>query len=410
MHAYLSPKNRVNIAVYGLLLLILVYIGRVQELIPYADKLRLGKVAFVISALLYLIAPKNTQQLLLQYPQVKYCLGITLVALASIPMSVWPGGSIDFITNDLLKTLFFFLILVTVVSHVCEVEKIVWSIVLSVFLLSVAVLLGSTADRMSASSTYDPNDLAFVMVTFLPLIYYFSREKTGTKKIVLFLVLILMIIAILATVSRGGFIGLIIIFLVISLKQGMRPKNLIVPLIVMLIVFKLFTPDTYWDRISTMMNPKDDYNVSGQGGRVEIWQRGLLMMIRHPLTGVGISCFEEGEGRFNDENGGKWMTAHNSFIQLGAEIGLIGLFLFIRMLVSSIKRLRTYQQLHESTLLPKWLFDGTEVAIYGYIITGFFLSQAYSPVLYLLIGLVVVSNKIVASQLQAVDNSKLDVM
>jgi len=323
-----------------------------------------------------------------------------LVALASVPLSVWPGGSLNFITNDLLKTLFFFLILIAVVTRVSEVEKVVWAVALSAFSLSVSVLLGSSSTRMSASSTYDPNDLAFVLVSFMPIIYYFSLEKTGLRKILLSFVMILMLIAILATVSRGGFIGLIVIFLVICRKQGKRLRSLIVPLIVLFVVFKIFAPATYWERISTIMNPTQDYNLSGQGGRIEIWQRGLTMMIKNPVTGVGIACFEEGEGRLHGESGGKWMAAHNSFIQLGAEIGLVGLFLFVKLLSSSIRRLREFRVQNESGLLPNWLFVGTEVALYAYITTGFFLSQAYSPVLYLLIGLVIVATKIVASERQ----------
>lgn len=397
MYTYSSAENRVNSAVYGLLLLIMVYVGRVQELIPYADKLNMGKVSFVISILLYIVTPKSKQQPLIQYPQVKYTLAIMVMALISVPMSIWPGGSMNFILNDLLKSLFFFLILITVVSTVFEAEKVVWTVALSAFALSISVVLGDSAERMSASSTYDPNDLAFIMVTLLPLIYYHSLGKSGFKKLLLAMTMILMVIAILATVSRGGFIGLIVIFMVICRKQGMRLKSVIGPLVVLLIVFRIFAPTTYWDRISTMISPNEDYNISGEGGRIEIWESGLKLMIRNPLTGVGISCFEEGEGQQHGERGGKWMTAHNSFIQLGAELGLIGLFLFIKLLVSSIKRLREYRRQNESGLLPNWLFDGTEVALYGYMTTGFFLSQAYSPVLYLLIGLVVVSNKIVAS-------------
>lgn len=405
MQNYSSSENRVTIAVYGLLLLIMVYVGRIQELIPFADKLKLGKVAFVLSALLYLIAPKSNRQPLIQFPQVKYALGIMFMALLSVPMSIWPGGSMDFILNDLLKSLFFFLILITVVSTVFEAEKVVWTVMLSAFALSISVVLGDSADRMSASSTYDPNDLAFILVTLFPLIYYYSLEKTGLKKFLLAMTMILMVIAILETVSRGGFIGLIVILLAIGLKHGKRLKSIIGPLIVFLFVLKMFAPATYWDRISTMINPTEDYNVSGEGGRIEIWESGLRMMIRNPLTGVGISCFEEGEGRQHGERGGKWMTAHNSFIQLGAELGLIGLFLFIKLLVSSIKLLREYRRLNVSGVLPSWLFDGTEVALYGYITTGFFLSQAYSPVLYLLVGLVVVSSKIVTSKRSEIVNN-----
>jgi hypothetical protein len=51
-----------------------------------------------------------------------------------------------------------------------------------------------------------------------------------------------------------------------------------------------------------------------------------------------------------------------------------------------------------------WLVHGAEIGIYGYIISGFFLSQAYSAVLYLLIALSVFSTRHVIESQGAVQS------
>ncbi|HCB30644.1 MAG TPA: hypothetical protein DEP50_07965 [Acinetobacter lwoffii] len=398
---------RTSIAVYGLMLLIVIYIGRIQELIPGLNNFSIGKIVFVLSILLVIVSPRDRNNSLSGIIQIKYIVGIFICSVLSIPFSYWPGGSLNFVTQTFFKTLIFFFLIATVVKNITEVHKVVWAITCSVFALSLTVLISGGDGRLSASSTYDPNDLAFVLVTFMPIIYYFMKQKFGIEKIVLVTVLIMMLIATLATESRGGITGLVVISAIIFKKQGNYLKQSILPLIVIIVVVNLYASNTFWDRMSTMLNPKEDYNMSAGGGRVEIWKSGLKMMIRRPLNGVGINAFEFAEGATHTDLttgiSGKWNAAHNSFIQIGAELGLIGLFLFIKLLSSSIIAIRDCRA-NPGGGMQLWLLDGIEVAIYGYITTGFFLSQAYSSIFYMLIALAVIIQKL---EKQAISTSPI---
>ena len=389
---------RVSIAVYGVMLLTIVYIGRIQELLPGFNNLSIGKVVFVLSILLLIVSPRNRLNSLSGIIQIKYIVGIFICAVISIPLSYWPGGSLDFLAQVHIKTLIFFFLIITVVKNISEIHKVVWAITCSVFALSLTVLISGGEGRLSASSSYDPNDLAFVLVTFMPIVYYFMKHKSGVPKLVLQTTLVIMLIAMLATESRGGIIGLVAISAIIFKKQGKNFKQAIFPLIVIVVIVITFASGRFWERMSTMLNPEEDYNISAGGGRMEIWKSGLKMMIRRPVTGVGINAFEiaEGESHLDVETGnsGKWSSPHNSFIQIGAELGLIGLFFFIKLLSSSIKAIRECRANKLLGSSSQWLLDGTEVAFYGYIVTGFFLSQAYGSVLYLLIALAVLAQKL----------------
>ena len=70
-------------------------------------------------------------------------------------------------------------------------------------------------------------------------------------------------------------------------------------------------------------------------------------MLANPLFGVGPEQFPAAEGTlspFAERQqfgiGVRWNAAHNSFIQIGAELGLPGLALFIAIIASAFAALR----------------------------------------------------------------------
>ena len=153
---------------------------------------------------------------------------------------------------------------------------------------------------------------------------------------------------------------------------------------VFIVLFGFLASSNYWGRLSTIIEPGDDYNISSRAGRIEVWKRGLKMMIENPLTGVGIGNFTTAEGLSHKKVGGMWMTAHNSFIQIGGELGIGGLVFFVLLIYYLLKKL---QRIIPEEPKIKTLKDSFEVSLIGYITGGFFLSQAYGMILYVLIGM-----------------------
>ena len=143
-----------------------------------------------------------------------------------------------------------------------------------------------------------------------------------------------------------------------------------------------------------MFDIKEDYNITGSTGRLEVWKRGVALMLQNPILGVGAGTFISAEGQTHIDVGGKWSTAHNSFIQIGAELGIGGLVLFIILIWYSIQSLRRMRKKVNDLKGNAWLLDALEISFYGYIITGSFLSQAYSVVLYFIIAYCVILKKL----------------
>ena len=166
--------------------------------------------------------------------------------------------------------------------------------------------------------------------------------------------------------------------------------------------------DAYFERMQTLLHPSTDYNWSGQSetGRIEVWKRGIGYMASHPVLGVGAQAFNVAEGTLGGARmqqygkGFKWSAAHNAFIEIGAEIGVLGLILFVALLVAAFRTLSAVRRgpSNEATLVAQAL----TASLVGFVVTGMFLSQAYSANFYALLGMTIALARIASPRLVAV--------
>lgn len=76
-------------------------------------------------------------------------------------------------------------------------------------------------------------------------------------------------------------------------------------------------------------------------GRVYAWKAGVAMVADRPLLGVGIGCFVLGWPIYApSEAGTKWRAAHNTFVNVMGETGLLGLVSFLGFMGSSLWGIR----------------------------------------------------------------------
>jgi O-antigen ligase len=86
-------------------------------------------------------------------------------------------------------------------------------------------------------------------------------------------------------------------------------------------------PDQYKERYSSIT--RSEIDASSQG-RVDAWRTGLRMFVDRPLFGVGIGCFGVAHG--TEYSRGNWLEAHSLYVQIVAEIGLVGTIAFLLLL------------------------------------------------------------------------------
>jgi len=393
--ALLAPGSAspaaIALAIYTFLLL-----SRLPELFSFIGVFRpiillaLATIAFAWAL------PRARMPAVLGAPESRAVLAIFALALASVPTSHWPGGSFRYAVFAFSKTVLFFFLILYCVRGFMELRNLVWAFVGSVAALELGVLLFNVKERVRITGTYDPNDLAFVMVCALPMTIMLLMLEQGLRRYAMIPIALLGLVTIIMTKSRGGFITLIVVGAIVLAKLPARIALVRSVLVIGgILVFALFAPQSYWDRITTIWGGEEevqnDYLKGGFTPRWDLWMTGIRLMLENPILGVGVNAFAIAES--GQTFGRGTFAAHNSFTQIGAELGIFGLALFVYLLYRAIRNYRTVIRVTQSVPQLRyhlWTAHGLETGVYGYIIAGAALNHAYSNILYYLVAMSVV--------------------
>jgi len=381
-------------------LYVLVAVTKVQEGIPVLLRLSPAK---LVGALLVLTAitevPRARWRELSRANTARWVAVIAVMAVLSVPFSVWPGGAFAFLRSQYWKTLLFFAVATVAATDHRTMRAMVLAFLAGTGFAVLRVLLGvasSEEGRAYVGAAFDPNESALLFLVTLPFCgYVINRVKWG--RIPGIVLSVLLILGIARTGSRGGLVGLTVLGLwyIYRARPGRRlTYAVLLPLLAL--VGLAAASDQVSERISSLMNPTEDYNLTAREGRMQVWTRGVGYMITHPILGVGISNFGVAEGvlsgKTNEGYGIKYSAAHNSFVEIGAELGVLGLVAFIAMLWTALRGCRKV-----TTLRPrgppaivteqKASAGAAEAALVAFCVAGFFLSFAHQPVTFFLVAI-----------------------
>src|SRR3989440_588308 len=307
----------------ALAIVVLLQVWRIHDLFPVLAVHGVPILATVTAVALFALSNDVWRRVSsLNHPIVRAALGIVLLVALSVPGSLYPGASASFLLKDYLR---------------------------SVILM---VLAAATV---------------FLMV---------ALGKTG---------------------SRGGFLGLVTVggYLLLRLR-GVSTLQRVATVALLAILLSTLASDKYFERMGTMLHLSQDYNWCGKSetGRLAIWRRGLGYMIDHPFLGVGAAAFPVAEGTLAPEaqeqrrygRGFKWSAAHNSFVQIGAELGVGGLVLFVALLAAAFRTLGRLRRAPAARIGGiAQIFTARLVA---FVVTACVLVPAYSAYLYTLLGMI----------------------
>lgn len=322
------------------------------------------------------------------------------MVVVSVPTSLWKYLSVQFLTQGLWKYLVLFVTVGT-----AAVDRRARRIVLNAYTVGAAIVAarilsgagGSVVGRAYAGSTFDPNESALMLLVALPLAVNLGMMK-GKYRYAWWVAAVLVLGAIVKTGSRGGFIGLCAIALWYLARTPGRRKPLAIAAVgVGAVIFTAAAGPEQRERLFSVFNLKEDYNYTSREGRKEVWKRGFGYMLKNPVLGVGVACFPVAEGVLSgkeDEGFGvKYGAAHNSFIQVGAELGVLGLIAFTGMLAGAFHGTRRGARggrrrrgLDPHADEDRLLAIAIEGGLVAFVVTGFFLSFAYQMVTFFLLA------------------------
>jgi O-antigen ligase len=321
--------------------------------------------------------------------EVKLILLLALTALLSLPMAISISEGWDYFT-EFLKVVAMFIVMVNVVRTEGRLRWMFWLVLAVSFTTSFAaindyrsgtLLLGGERIKGVIGGLFEnPNDLALHLVTISPLtVGLFLYRPGGFKKILYGSAVAVMVLAVICTFSRAGFLGLMAAAIVLALKFGRknRPAVIVISL-VLVVAFTIFAPAEYGGRLASIFGG----DVTGSvGARQDLFWRSVRVALRYPLFGVGI-------GNFHFKSIHE-QVSHNSYTQVASELGMTALVIYVLLMLTPLKNLRRIENEtrgHKEQARFYYLAVGLQASIIGYMVSSFFASVAFLWYLYYLVG------------------------
>jgi O-antigen ligase len=478
------PGESSDWAYFGLLAFTAVLFFRPQDQLPVLERLHLAEVSAVIG-----LAAMSVKRLVRRLPLVSISpelIGLVtfgLVLVATTPFSFWPGGSVEVLTGLYLKVLLIVVLMINSLNTPLRLRRFTWLIVLASAYISLRAVLdyvrgvniveGSRVAGAVRGIFGNPNDLALNMVAFLPFAALLAllatraprairgaygpkhggatgpsplpvrsarRTRPGRpaatgQRLAAGLAVLLMLMAIVFTKSRGGFLGLAAM-IVVLVYYGQRLKpGVAAAAIVLLVALVPLLPSSFWMRMSSITDPSEDQTGS-RAARRQVMIEAAEVFVDRPLTGIGAGQFKNYNPPDRLE---RWREAHDVWLQVASETGIFGLLTFgylvaaaFRAAFWSRRRLAAYGQaskkreaatpsdraptepdaaspvpaapgpqdstdlgilhLHASALVP---------SLVGWFVCAIFASVAYNWTFYYLLGLSIVTRDLTRDALAA---------
>jgi O-antigen ligase len=230
--------------------------------------------------------------------------------------------------------------------------------------------------------TGDPNYFSVSALLCLPLAFCLLRAHLPQwQRYVCIGTIILTVPALLLAASRGALMGLVAAFLAIALRSPRRFRILLAGSF-LLAPALVFLPASPLNRLLSSGRSEQQ----GADTRLAHWNAGLRMVQQHWLIGIGAGNFKPLVAHF-DLKGFEPHVAHNTYLEIAAEMGLPALAVFLATIwstLASLERVRRHTDPRVNDLLAN-AAEGLQVGLIAYIPTALFLSVQYQKLLWLVV-------------------------
>ena len=240
------------------------------------------------------------------------------------------------------------------------------------------------------SFIHDNNEFALSLVMTIPLLRFLQIQlRAAWQRHLLTVLMLLCAAAALGTQSRGGFLAIMAMSLVLWWRGNNRALG---GILILTVGFALvaFMPDTWSDRMNTISEYEQDGSAMG---RISAWWTAFGIG-KDYLFGVGFDAARPELFAKYSPLPDYIHAAHSIYFQVLGNHGFVGLFLFCAIFVSTFLQAGKLRKECRAVPHAKWCHDlggMVQVSLVGYAAGGAFLSLAYFDLPYNIMILVVVS-------------------
>lgn len=260
----------------------------------------------------------------------------------------------------------------------------------------------------------DENDLALTLNMALPYAYFMTKSPLVGNKGKLYYMLCFVVIAagVIATNSRGGFLGMVMVLLGAIYFSKNRVRNAL-GLLLLSSVFFMFLPGEYISEVESITDPTE----STRQERIKFWRIGWRMYVENPVLGVGAGNYPWQAGAYQKkledydpalDYNRSGRQAHSIYFTLLPELGTVGLLLFAICALSLYRRLVGILRIERSWRgADPWFEEQAHmaramlVAMFSFLVCGAFISVMWYPNFWYLIGYAVALERLVRARCEA---------
>ena len=209
----------------------------------------------------------------------------------------------------------------------------------------------------------------FLLVTGLLAFSYLMVPSRERKSVWVYTSVLLILSALMTTLSRSAWLGLVVGTAVVAVASGRKKVGLCLALVTVLVVF--IAPHSIRQRVKSMVDPRDKTAVE----RIYMWRSGIKMFMDKTLLGFGPGRIKDNYVRYvnPDANEKSPSHLHNNIVHLAAERGILALgawiWVWIGYFVLVIRRIRNTRDAPFGTRFR--MIGGLAVAA-GFLSAGMF--------------------------------------
>jgi probable O-glycosylation ligase (exosortase A-associated) len=313
------------------------------------------------------------------------------------------------------KVIMLFVFVLAIVENKVHVDFFLWCTVLSVgFFADLEALKylasggGHKIEGMAGHVLGDRNELSVSFLMTLPICAYLLQEYGKRSKLVALAMgatIVLMIVAIIGTQSRGGFVVLVALGGYFYIKS--ERKVLMTVLLVGLVLVMAQVVTTEWvERMHTVDSADKDASFMG---RVVAWKLSFILASDYPFFGGGFKALENFPvwTRLSQEFGSlPWFptgdhfpdpdrphAAHSVYFQVLGDHGFVGLGIYLSFLMGAFLKARKITRLGRLHKVAAWiprLGTALQLTLFAFCLGGSDLSFSYFDLTFAVIALLIV--------------------
>lgn len=377
-----------------------------QTLFPALVPFRLALLTAVLAVTTYVFDKlANGKPVVMRTREMGVAACLIAWTIVTIPFSLRPGESMSFLLETYGKTLVVFWLLSHTVNTIARLRQVAWAVTL------MTVPMAATAIRNYISGTFipgtnrilgydapmtgDPNGLALVLNLILPLsVALLLVTRRPVARAGLLVIMFLDVVAVILTLSRGGFVTLaMIVGLYLWKLRGQWNTVGVSTALALTLACILVLPADYLDRLATISDIKSDPTGSAQD-RWRDMRAAANVVVQNPIVGVGLAmnglALVEERGASASYKDGEWMLVHNVYLVYASELGVPGLVLFLMLLAGCMKSTMSVQAQAAGVRALRDLFclaQGIQISLIAFAVAAMFDPNAYQFHFYYVAGL-----------------------